>query len=203
MVSIRAALITLVGGVVALQGPNNKYSNDADDIKKMMESVRVQTEGDTTPHHKTVLAAQKVESGDNLFAGEAELLRRTDVIANQVVAENLGETPEEPPKPTPKPLSRKEGAARFFALNGMKDIGHLLGDELSNDAEEQVVKQDKLVKERLAQVRSSVAHEIKLPPTTNSQSIDDAMDFDDDDDSAKYKAQWKMVDALKARRPPM
>ena len=85
----------------------------------------------------------------------------------------------------------------------MKDIGHLLGDELSSDTEEQVVQQDKLAKERLAQVRASVSHPVRVQPTTNSKSIDDAMDFDDDDDNAKYKANWKMVDALKARRPHM
>ena len=197
-------------GAVALKAPSNTFTHGADDLKKMMESVRVQTEGDLdtddVPHHKTVLAAQKQTQlsasqaelllKTQVSAGEAELLHRTDAIEKRITQEKH---PVAPPAPTPKPLSLKQGAARYFSINGMKDMSEMLDDQLSDDEEETLVKQDKIAQDRVAHVRSAEGHQAELPPTADSKSLEDT-DFDDNDE---YKSNWKRVEALKSKMPPM
>ena len=208
MVSMRIALFTLVSSAAALKAPSNTYTSGADDLKKMMESVRVQTEDDLdnpAPHQKAAsLAAQKetqqstaqaeLEMKKQVSAGEDELLHRTDVIAKKIVEEKH---PTEAPKPAQKTLSLKQGASRYFSINGMKDMSRLLDDELSNDEQEKLVTQNKFAEERRAHAKG--AKEVKLPPTAAGKSIDDA-NFDDNDE---YKQNWKRVEALKAKMPPM
>merc|ERR1719337_172827 len=83
--------------------------------------------------------------------------------------------------------SSHDRAARFFATHGMKDIGSMLGDTLSADAEQKVVQQANNERQKLAQ---SVGRTFNVPsvsssvaaPSKSDASMDDGMDIPLDDE---------------------
>merc|ERR1719379_1529324 len=123
----------------ALRGPS--FADEADDVRKMMEGVREKTEGDAAASpaaqaaKSTALASQKLEAGE-FFPGEHKLDDQLMKKADQAAA--LMKEVEKEGDPTKKSTktslakvateSKAQRAARYFALHGMKKIGHVLGE---------------------------------------------------------------------------
>merc|ERR1719324_331110 len=91
-----------------------------------------------------------------------------------------------------KSESESERAARYFAMHGMKKIGHALGDELSAQAE-------KKAEQEQQEAQKKINVNVAVPASQSSQSSQD-LEMPDDDDDASYKKQWALVDKLKQRR---
>merc|ERR1719162_618694 len=158
-----------------------------------MDGVREQTEG--APVHKAPVV--KASKSDNSFSGlDEKLMHKADLITEEVY--QFDHPVQKKVSAISTKVSRKDAAARFFATHGMKDVGAMLGDKLSADAEQQALQDAQAAKEAIeADVATPVSH------LKHSQAVDisDSMDFDDDDQDAKYKEQWKKVDALKRLHP--
>merc|ERR1719329_573165 len=159
-----------------------------------MDTVREQTEG--APVHKApVVKASKTL--DRYAENDKILMLKADSITEQVY--QFDHPVEKKVSALSTKVSRKDAAARFFATHGMKDVGAMLGDKLSAEAEAKALREQQEAKENIeAEVAVPVSH------AKHSQSVDtsDSMDFDDmDDDDAKWKQQWKKVDALKRMHP--
>merc|ERR1719160_623644 len=109
-----------------------------------MEGVRFQTEGASSAAQAPSLAAkgQKLAPGE-FFPGEHKFDDQIMKKADQAAAimkevEKEGDPTKKTTKTSlakVKTESKEERAARYFALHGMKKIGHVLGEELSADAE--------------------------------------------------------------------
>merc|ERR1719498_630321 len=61
-------------------------------------------------------------------------------------------------------VSRHDRAARFFATHGMKDVGHLLGDDLSPEAERLAIQEAESERRMLSSAATAQAvstHSVK------------------------------------------
>merc|ERR1719197_472065 len=104
-----AVCLVILGVTSAHLRRNPSYSDEADDIKSMMEKVRQQTEGgDVKPASTTALTAhtQKLEAGE-FFPGEHKLddalMKKADE-AKKAVADLA--RMEDPTKPKRKSLAK-------------------------------------------------------------------------------------------------
>ena len=182
MVFRRIVTVAVIGVAAAsLRKPPAQYSEDALEIKKMMDGVREQTEG--APVHKApVVKASKTI--DRFAESDKQLMHKADLITEEVY--QFDHPVQKKVSAISTKVSRKDAAARFFATHGMKDVGAMLGDKLSADAEQQALQDAQAAKEAIeADVATPVSH------LKHSQAVDtsDSMDFDDDDQDAKYKEQ--------------
>merc|ERR1719335_348729 len=85
--------------------------------------------------------------------------------------------------------SRETRAARFFAMNGMKKIGSMLGEELSAADEAKATRE-----------AADVASALHAPVAAPEAPVD-SLDLEEDDEDAAAKKRWQAVDALRRRAP--
>mmetsp|Transcript_16421 Transcript_16421/g.49431 ORF Transcript_16421/g.49431 Transcript_16421/m.49431 type:complete len:212 (-) Transcript_16421:61-696(-) len=200
--------VVLLGSAAALRGPDARA--EADEVRAMMESVRVKTEGgDAKPLVSAVAKKAPVAGGrGERFPGlDKDLMERADRVAEEMREMNE-------PSPAPKKAllasksqeSRQERAARFFATHGMKGVGSMLGDSLSADAEAAALKEQDESKRMVQQAMSETG--IKIPKSSSGSSSRsastesfDAIDDMQDEEDAAAQARWKAVDALRRKRP--
>merc|ERR550537_677332 len=108
----------------------------------MMEQVRVQTEGKAAVPAVAAVAKKTAKATDEYFPGEHDLDKELFAKADEVqkeVANMKDPTVEDAPKKAAalnaqSQESQQQRAARYFAAHGMKKVGHMLGEELSEKA---------------------------------------------------------------------
>jgi len=215
-------LLVATASVVAAGSPN--YSDEAAEVRAMMEGVRQQTEGlrsDPTSLEASSAAGGgapglKVRRASGDVGDEAvpgltdELMQRADSIQKELsLTASAQEEARVAAKKTALESQQHESghdrAARFFATHGMKDIGHLLGDELSPDAAQKAQQEATAAQQQLM---SSIGTQRKMAPLDAAGGhahghlgIDSAMDADDDAEELAEKKRWQAVDALRHRAP--
>merc|ERR1719201_1077673 len=96
-----------------------------------------------------------------------------------------------------------DGAARFFALHGMKKIGEMLGDTLSSSEEEKAQAQMKEAQQKMSEDVSisvpDMPHLKSVQAPVSMAPVDDSWMDDEDDEAEKRKKQWAQVDALRRK----
>jgi len=109
--------------------------------------------------------------------------------------------------------SAHDRAARFFATHGMMDVGHMLGDELSQSETKAAIKEASVEQQKLAAVSADVAVSVprlrkasSAKSSSSSQEEEDSsveMAAEEEQEEQANKQRWKAVDALRHRAPPM
>eukprot|EP00746_Dinoflagellata_sp_MGD_P162325 gnl/MRDRNA2_/MRDRNA2_89838_c0_seq1.p1 gnl/MRDRNA2_/MRDRNA2_89838_c0~~gnl/MRDRNA2_/MRDRNA2_89838_c0_seq1.p1 ORF type:complete len:212 (-),score=65.17 gnl/MRDRNA2_/MRDRNA2_89838_c0_seq1:47-682(-) len=185
------------------------FADEAADIKSLMEGVRVQTEGKPSANNtqaKTLAKAPvTVSSSPSKMATSAVvneknldrmLLNHAEEISSNV--QHIRETgrPKASLGQNKMVVSETEEqrAARFFLLNGMKKMGHLLGDELTVEQEKAVMDEQTAATEKLHAQTPAFA------PGVKAASTDPSADDLEDEEDADLKKKWAKVDALKKKR---
>merc|ERR1719218_503646 len=140
MASRIAALFLLSGAALALKGPTN-YADEAANVMKMMEAVRVETGGKPKAAPVVQKAAASAKDGEMFPGLDDELMNKADNIEKEL--QNLDTAKEGTKKLTlaakkDDKETSKDRAARFFATHGMMDMGKLLGDQMSSDETKKV-----------------------------------------------------------------
>merc|ERR1719236_297491 len=169
-------------------GKPSKYTSESDDVRRMMEGVRMQTEGggmtEAAKKSKSVLTSQDTQvAAGEFFPHEhdldAMLMKKADEVQADMRVEAAAPDPTKPKaslgqsRVTVKE-SQSARAARFFATHGMGKVAHLLGDELSAKAAA-TAKQEQEAAEKIVNAKV-------VSSTSNSESLDvpDGDDVDDD-----------------------
>merc|ERR1719217_1914443 len=166
-----------------------------------MESVRTETEGKDAqgPVDTSVVALKAPESkgANEFFPGEHQLdddlMKKADQVQEEM--QDLTDPTAPAPKKTAaltaqKQESRADRAARFFAMHGMKKVGHMLGEEMSKAAETKAVREE-------AEVDNTLRQQVATP-----EASADALEMpEDDDEDLEAKKRWQAVDALRRRAP--
>merc|ERR1719468_1182587 len=88
----------------------------------------------------------------------------------------------------------------FFALHGIKQIGHLLGEELSSADKEQAVREEAQAQQRL-ESKATLLNKHRLGSMSEAPPTDPAgaeldLDLVEDEEEKKEKARWQAVDKL-------
>merc|ERR1719198_1038288 len=120
---MRAAIsVALLGA--AHGTPQNSYNAEVADLANMMESVRIKTGGESEkPKVVTLATAKKMELDEDAVTDE--VMGNADRIMQEMKSD---EAPKSTAKKAALPeVSTRHSAARFFAMNGMKDFGAMLG----------------------------------------------------------------------------
>eukprot|EP00927_Polykrikos_kofoidii_P057292 TRINITY_DN51408_c0_g1_i1.p1 TRINITY_DN51408_c0_g1~~TRINITY_DN51408_c0_g1_i1.p1 ORF type:complete len:211 (+),score=45.60 TRINITY_DN51408_c0_g1_i1:87-719(+) len=172
------------------------YSKEASEISAMMDNLRTpKLVGDVASRQSALL-----KQSDTVFAGlDDDLLSTADRIQRELREQGLKEVAVASPQKkialaTEESNGTKSRAARFFATHGMKNIGVLLGDRLSGDAEQRAVAEADHARKMLA-----AATTIEKPPAAVEVERSDSSDWLADDDDGAEKQRWKAVDALRRR----
>merc|ERR1719316_2433214 len=171
-----AVLLVLAGAAsAALRGPAS-YSDQADDIKNMMEGVRAQTEGGPVAAPVKKVSGDVAAKGD-FFPGEKALDDQLMKKADQVQAElanmkdpTLEETPKKAALSSVKAESSEERAARYFATHGMTKVGHMLGEELDAKAEKAAEAEHEQDEQKIQEQLASAPYTPPTPRPTRMQS---------------------------------
>jgi len=208
----------VLASLVAGLDRNPNYADEASEIKNMMESVRVQTEGGATKKHAVVqqVASVPPEQQHELFPGlEQELMNKADYVEKdmQQFSQKADSSETKRAVLTSKHQeSAHDRAARFFATHGMMDVGHMLGDELSQSEAKVAVKEAAVEQQKLAAVSADVA--VSMPRLRKISSTESSAPLEEEDSSIELTAEeekeelankqrWKAVDALRHRAPPV
>lgn len=207
-----------IGGLVSVAllmvvSASPSYQTQAEDVAKMMESVRYQAErgGDSSSQ---IASAKKLTGSDvhmptpELIPGlNADLMRKADEIEQDVRRLEPGATSASKKKKktllaSQRQETQRERAARYFATHGMEDVGRLLGDQMTEMQERQAISEAADAHRKL---------EAGVHPAGNAQSIASPgvgldgtarkLDMDLDDEDQSYKESWKAVDKLRLRAP--
>merc|ERR1719449_346289 len=122
--------------IASVSGQPKSFTDEAADVKNLMESVKTQTEGGRPSHPTEAKMADNLPQVDETKFDD-ELMKRADEVTSSMSKPkaSLGQ------KKMVVSETEEQRAARFFALHGMKKIGHLLGDELTNDQEKALLKE--------------------------------------------------------------
>mmetsp|Transcript_9936 Transcript_9936/g.22590 ORF Transcript_9936/g.22590 Transcript_9936/m.22590 type:complete len:183 (+) Transcript_9936:76-624(+) len=170
------ALHGLVASALVLTAQNPQdYSDQAADVRRMMEAVRHPSDGtEAAPMRKA--DAGEVDSISSNF--ESSLMEQADRITSSMLESQKEASNKRTVLASQAQAkgSQKDRAARFFATHNMKRIASILGDSLSKTDEEQVV----------------------TPAKRSSAEMSHILAADED---SSYKNQWKAVDELQRRRP--
>eukprot|EP00747_Dinoflagellata_sp_TGD_P163265 gnl/TRDRNA2_/TRDRNA2_181754_c0_seq1.p2 gnl/TRDRNA2_/TRDRNA2_181754_c0~~gnl/TRDRNA2_/TRDRNA2_181754_c0_seq1.p2 ORF type:complete len:223 (+),score=66.11 gnl/TRDRNA2_/TRDRNA2_181754_c0_seq1:65-670(+) len=190
--------LTLVLAATALRGPDKEdFKSDADDIKNMMESVKVQTAQQNGVEVKQAEPkAQKTEKtvkGSEQFPElDSEIMQKADRIEKEM--SQLGNSGKKAALASQKQETEKSRASRYFATHGMQNMASILGEQLSQSAADAAKKEMETARHQLYRTV-----EVKLPAGAKSvASSNSAADLMDEED-ASYKRRWQLVDRLKNR----
>merc|ERR1719238_718343 len=86
--------------------------------------------------------------------------------------------------------SRHDRAARFFATHGMKDVGHMLGDDLSPEAERLAIQEATSERRMLTGATTAQAITSHSVQATSQDLDTDFLAADDEEEQAE-KQRWK------------
>jgi len=189
--AFRASLLLALALTVSAKP--SSYDSEAASIKEVMEGAK---RPNLKVHKsKAALATQKAAVSDEFFPNEHQLdqllMDKANAVSDQLKSLELKEDPTKPKASLGQAKvkvteSQSARAARYFALHGMKKVGHMLGDELTSADEKKTIEDNKAALAKIsAKVETSDTSSLDLP--------------DDDDEDASYKAQWAAVDKIKHR----
>jgi len=203
-------LFALFGACASFTDPD--YAAEAAAMSNMLEKVRSKNEGgviqQVAPHSVPAALSSdgNDEHGPKLSSLDAELFAKADAVEQQL---NKDAVPYKKVSAATHESSEASHAkaARFFALHGMTQIGHLLGDELSSNDKEQAVREEAQA-QRLFESKTTLLNKHRLgslpaAPPTDAVSGELDLDLAEDKEESKEKARWQAVDKLKHRPPHM
>jgi len=194
-------------------------ADEAAEVSRFMENVRAKTEVGggrldakpasdlvPTPSIKKAVATQP-----HVSALDAELLAKADQVAREMGIGSAGNPVAQPPAvlakraeaAVHKRLGHSHAAARFFAVHGMTNIGHLLGEELTASERESALREETQGMRALGGKPSTRAAMPSRSAAANAGGADDELDLEmaEDEDERADQAQWKAVEKLKHRMP--
>mmetsp|Transcript_88154 Transcript_88154/g.169735 ORF Transcript_88154/g.169735 Transcript_88154/m.169735 type:complete len:211 (+) Transcript_88154:86-718(+) len=202
-------LFALLQACATLTDPD--YAAEAAAMRNMLEKVRAKNE-DGVVQHKAPHAVKAAQSFDNndesnpkLSNLDAELFARADAVEREMNKDVLKTNKLSAAAVHEQSDAPHARAARFFALHGMTQIGHLLGDDLSSTDKEQAVREEAQV-QRMYESKTTLLNKHRLgslsaAPPTDAVSAELDLDLVEDDEERKEKARWQAVDKLKHRIP--
>jgi len=207
---LNVLLFALLQACTAVADPD--YAAEAAAMSNMLENVRSKNADGVVhkvaaPH--PVIAALSSDSDDKLKFSDldTELFAKADAVQAEL---NKDVSPATKPSTAAK-HEKAEGsqsrAARFFALHGMTQIGHLLGEELSSADKEQAVREEAQAQQRL-ESKATLLNKHRLGSMSEAPPTDPAgaeldLDLVEDEEEKKEKARWQAVDKLKRHKPHM
>mmetsp|Transcript_93599 Transcript_93599/g.264220 ORF Transcript_93599/g.264220 Transcript_93599/m.264220 type:complete len:228 (+) Transcript_93599:126-809(+) len=206
--------------IVAAGSPN--YSDEAAEVRAMMEGVRHQTEDFRSAPTSFEASAAIVGAAPKLKVRKAsgdigdevgrsltdELLQKADSIQKELsLTASAKEKTNASARKTALESQQSEfghdRAARFFATHGMKDIGHLLGDELSPDMARRAQHEVNAARQQLMSSIGTQRNMARLGAAVDRSrenlAIDSEMDADEEAEELAEKKRWQAVDALRHR----
>mmetsp|Transcript_11920 Transcript_11920/g.23145 ORF Transcript_11920/g.23145 Transcript_11920/m.23145 type:complete len:212 (-) Transcript_11920:162-797(-) len=207
---LHAVLFALLRACDAFTDPD--YAAEAAAMSNMLEKVRSKNQGGVVQRVEThsVKAALSSDSSDEehgpkLSNLDAELFARADAVEREMNKDVVPSTKMSAIAAHEQAEAPQARAARFFALHGMTQIGHLLGDELSSADKDQAVREE-VQAQRLFEGKSTLLNKHRLgnlaaAPPTDAVSAELDLDLAEDDEERKEKARWQAVDKLKHRVP--
>jgi len=220
---LQEALDMLNGGMAFVQRnmvSSPDLADEAAEVSRFMENVRVKTEvSDASLEAKAARAPSpppiaKTEDEDagshDVPSLDAELMAKADQVANEMgVFSASGPVAQAPAAlragaSVQRRLGHSHAAARFFAMHGMTQIGHLLGEELSASERDKAVREEAQAMRALGSTppaRAAVTP--SMPGAANSGATAAELDLEmaEDEDERADQARWQAVDKLKHRMP--
>jgi len=204
-------LFALLQACVSLADPD--YAAEAAAMSKMLEKVRSRNADGVVQQAapQTVTAAPSSDSNDEggpkLSDLDAQLFAKTDAVEAEL---NQDAAPVAKPSVAASEQSEAKQharAARFFALHGMTQIGHLLGEELSSTDKEQAVREEaqahQVLGSKVTLLNKHRLGSMSAAPPTDPASAELDLDLVEDEEEKKEKARWQAVDKLKRHKPHM
>jgi len=203
-------LLALLETCAAFTEPD--YAAEAAAMSNMLEKVRSKNEGgvvqEAAVHSvKAVSSSERLDKHSSTLSDlDAELFARADAVEHDL---NKDVAPTAKLSAAAAAHEKSEAsqtrAARFFALHGMTQIGHLLGDELSSADKEQAVRAEAQA-QRIFESKTTLLNKHRLgnlPATPPTDAVGAELDLDlvEDEEDKKEKARWQAVDKLKHRIP--
>mmetsp|Transcript_27715 Transcript_27715/g.63026 ORF Transcript_27715/g.63026 Transcript_27715/m.63026 type:complete len:224 (-) Transcript_27715:107-778(-) len=189
------------------------FSEEAAEVGNMMEAVRQRTEGGKAPAAARILSTQSVPLADRFPDLDAELLSRADQIGRELPGQAIGDTVHSVKRAalaaeTTKPSRSR--AARFFAVHGMSEVGHLLGDELSATDTAEALRGAAHANHMLAEAAGPStnlarrgARAASTMPATSTSTGELDLELAEEEDAKAEKERWGAVDRLRHRARPM
>mmetsp|Transcript_112559 Transcript_112559/g.313121 ORF Transcript_112559/g.313121 Transcript_112559/m.313121 type:complete len:212 (+) Transcript_112559:97-732(+) len=208
------ALVVVASCAVLLAGATRapSYRDEAAEVGKMMEAVRRQTEGGAMAATAAAapVAAER-RRGEQFPDLDAELLGRADEIGRKLREGATEAAAPHPAKRTALAAAARESegsrAARFFAVHGMTQIGHLLGEELSASEAEQARQAAAAAQQALASAATGSGAGVHRAAAAAAPRVGGIADldaeFEEEEDESAAKQNWKAVDRLRHRMRPM
>jgi len=204
-------LLALLETCAAFTDPD--YAAEAAAMSNMLEKVRSKNEDgvvqEAAVHSvKAVSSSESIDKHSSTLSDlDAELFARADAVEhdlNKDVAPTA-KLSAAAAAAHEKSEASQTRAARFFALHGMTQIGHLLGDELSSADKEQAVRAEAQA-QRIFESKTTLLNKHRLgslpaTPPTDAVGADLDLDLVEDEEDKKEKARWQAVDKLKHRIP--
>jgi len=107
--------------IASVSGQPKSFTDEAADVKNLMESVKTQTEGGPPSHPTEAKMPDNLPQVDETKFDD-ELMKRADEVTSSMSKPkaSLGQ------KKMVVSETEEQRAARFFTLHGMKKIGHLV-----------------------------------------------------------------------------
>jgi len=203
-------------GVVFVQrdiASSPDLAGEAADVSRFMENVRAKTEvggaileakpaSDLVPPPS---AKKEVDGLHDVPALDAELMAKADQVAQEMglVAHPPAVLAKRAEAAVQKRLGHSHAAARFFAVHGMTQIGHLLGEELSASERKNALQQEAQAMRAFGNKPSTRAAMTSRSAAVNAGGNDAELDLEmaEDEDERGDQARWQAVEKLKHRIP--
>jgi len=194
-------------------------ADEAAEVSRFMENVRAKTEmGGASLEAKPAsdlspppTAKKEVTSLHDVPALDAELMAKADQVAREVESSSASSPVAQPPAVMAKQaeaavqrrLGHSHAAARFFAVHGMTQIGHLLGEELSASERENALREDAQAMRALGSKPSTRAAMPSRSAAVNAGGTAAELDLEmaEDEDERADQARWQAVEKLKHHMP--